>query len=112
MKGVGTEGVLEWPAKDAHDDLKSLGHASGMGHIFRKSDSEKAMASFRNALAKFHNGIVAPEAPATCESQSNGPVEGAGRLTKEFARAIKIQIEEQIGIEVGSTVLILQRVVR
>ena len=49
-----------------------------------------------------------PEAPAKGESQSNGAVEGAGRLVKEFTRVFKIQIEEQTGIEVESTDSILQ----
>ena len=98
-KGVGTEGVMEWLVKDVHEELKSWGHAGGTGgHIILKSDSEKAMASFRNALAKFHGGIVVPEAPAKGESQSNGAVEGAWRLVKEFIRVFKIQMEEQTGI--------------
>ena len=92
-KGVGTEGLRDWLAKDASEELKSWGHAGGTGgHIILKSDGEKAMVAFRGAVATFHGGTVVPEGPAKNESQSNGAVEGVGRVVRDSTRVLKVQI--------------------
>ena len=61
-KGVGTEGLMKWLVKDVSAELKAWGHAGGPGgHIILKSDNEKGMVAFRNAVAKFHGGVVVQE---------------------------------------------------
>ena len=112
-KGVGTEGLMDWLVKDICEELKTWGHAGGPGgHIILKSDNERAMAALRHAIAKFHGGVVVQESPAKGESQSNGAVEGAGRIVREFVRVFKIQIEEKAKIEIESTDAILQWIIR
>ena len=112
-KGIGTEGVMEWLVRDVSEELKSWGHAGGTGgHIILKCDGEKAMTAFRDAVARFHGGVVVPESPAKGESQSNGSVEGSGRIVREFVRVFKIQLEEKAGADIASTDVILQWAVR
>ena len=112
-KGVGTEGVMEWLVKDVSEEMKTWGHPGGSGgHIILKSDGEKAMVAFREAVAKFHGGVVVPESPPKGESQSNGAVEGAGRIVRDFIRVLKIQMEEKAGVTVESTDPVLQWAIR
>ena len=47
------------------------------------------MDALRDAVAKFHGGIVIPETSAKGESQSNGAAESAGRLVREFTRVFQ-----------------------
>ena len=70
------------------------------------------MVALRDAVAKFHGGIVIPETSAKGESQSNGAAESAGRLVREFTRVFKIQAEEKAGVEIGGTDPILHWAVR
>ena len=95
QKGIGTEGVMDWLIRDVSEELKSWGHAGGTGgKIIFKCDGEPAMVALRDAVAKFHGGIVIPETSAKGESQSNGAAESAGRLVREFTRVFKILAEE------------------
>ena len=81
--GIGTEGVMEWLVRDISEEFKSWGHAGGPGgHIILKSDGEPAMVALREAVARFHGGLVVPETSAKGESQSNRAVEGAGRTVR------------------------------
>ena len=70
------------------------------------------MVALRDAVAKFHGGVVIPETSAKGESQSNGAVESAGRLVREFTRVFKIQVEEKAGVEIDGTDPILHWAVR
>ena len=54
------------------------------GNIIPKSDGEPAILTVRDALAKYHGGIVVQEGPAVGGSQSNGLVEEAGKTVREF----------------------------
>ena len=45
-------------------------------------DGEPAVLAVRDALAKYHGGIVVQEGPAVSESPSNGLVEEAGKTVK------------------------------
>ena len=111
--GIGTEGVMEWLVRDISEEFKSWGHAGGPGgHIILKSDGEPAMVALREAVARFHGGLVVPETSAKGESQSNGAVEGAGRIVREFTRVFKIQVEDKAKVEIVSTDPILQWAVR
>ena len=113
IKGVGTEGIQEWLIKDICEEFKSWGHAGGVGgHIILKSDTEKSMLAFRQAVAEFHGGVVVQESPAKGESESNGAVEGAGRIIKDFTRIFKLQIEDKAGISIDSTDPIFQWCIR
>ena len=112
-KGVGTEGIMDWLVRDVSEEMKSWGHAGGVGgNIILKSDGEKAMVAFRDAVAKYHGGTVSQEGPAKNESQSNGAVEGAGRIVRDFTRVYKAQIEEKTGVEIESKDPILQWLIR
>ena len=70
------------------------------------------MVAFREAVARFHGGLAVPETSAKGESQSNGAVEGVGRIVREFTRVFKIQVEEKATVEIVSTDPILQWAVR
>ena len=71
---------MDWLIRDVSEELKSWRHAGGTGgKIIFKCDGESAMVALRDAVAKFHGGIVIPETSAKGESQSNGAAESAGR---------------------------------
>ena len=77
-------------------------HSGGTaGNIVLKLDGEPAILALREALAKYHGGIV-QEGPAACESQSNGLVEEAGKTVKEFVRELKEQIEGKTNVKLKS----------
>ena len=93
-KGMGKDQDMEWLIKDMSNELKVWGHSGGTaGNIILKSDGEPAVIAVRDALAKYHGGIVVQEGPAVGESQSNGRVEEAEKTVREFARVLKEQIE-------------------
>ena len=85
-----------WLVKDADEEMKVWGHTGGQnGHVILKSDGEKSLVAFREALSKFHGGVVVPETSAKGESQSNGAVENAGRTVRGSTLVLKEQIEEK-----------------
>lgn len=76
QKGAGNAVEMDWLIKDVSGELEGCGHAGGTGgKIILKSAGEAGMKALRSAVAKYHGGIVIPEAPANGESQSNGVVE-------------------------------------
>ena len=77
-----------------------------------KCDGENALKAFRNALAKYHGGIIIPEAPANGESQSNGAAEAAGKLVREFVRVLKLQMEDKAGVKIEGHENIVQWMLR
>ena len=77
-----------------------------------KSDGEPAIIAFRDALGKYHGGIVVPEAAATHESQSNGAAEQAVRIVREYTRVFKEQIEEHAGLRLRGSETIVTWMVR
>ena len=112
-KGVGTEGLQDWLVRDVSEEMKAWGHAGGVGgRVILKTDGEGAMVAFRDAVARYHGGMVVTEEPAKGQSQSNGMVEGAGRIVREFTRVLKIQMEDKAGIKVGSDDAVLQWAIR
>ena len=62
-----------------------------------KSDSEKSIKALRDAVARFHAGIVIPEAPAKGESQRNGPAEESSKTVREFVKVLLKQLEDKVG---------------
>ena len=73
VKGLGESQSMDWLIEDMSMTLKSWGHAGGTaGEIIMKSDGEPAMLAVRNALMKYHGGVVIPESPAKGEKTENG----------------------------------------
>ena len=70
------------------------------------------MVAFGNTLGKSHGGVVIPEGLAKGESPSNGAVEGAGRLVRDFARALKAQLEKKAAVKIESSECIVQWIIR
>ena len=80
--------------------MKTWGHAGGTGgKIILKCDRERALLAFRNALGRYHGGVIIPEEPAKNESQSNGAAETAGKLVREFVRVLKQQMEAKAEVK-------------
>ena len=82
------------------------------GNIILKSDGEPAILAVRDALAKYHGGIVVQEGPAVGESQSNGRVEEAGKTVREFVRVLKEQIEGKTNVMLQCDDVIIQWMIR
>ncbi len=77
-----------------------------------KSDGEGSIEAVRTAVAKYHGGRIVTEGPARGESASNGLVEQAGQLIREYARVFKEQIEEKSEVMLESKDIIMQWVLR
>ena len=100
QNGIGTERVMDWVMRDVSEELKLWGHAGGTGgKIIFKCDGESGMVALRDAVAKFHGGVVIPETSAKGASQSNGAAESAGKLVREFTRIFKTQLQEKARVE-------------
>ena len=85
---------MEWLVKDISDELKAWGHLGGEGHrLILKSDGEWPIKALKEAVGKYHKGIVMMEVSARGESQSNGRCEQAVQVVAEFVRVLKEQLE-------------------
>ena len=74
--------------------LKSWGHSGGTGgEIILKSDGEPALVAVKEALMKYHGGVVIPEQPAKGEKAENGLVEEAGKTIREYVCTFLSQME-------------------
>ena len=94
IKGLGEAGPMGWLVEDISTTLKSWGHAGGSGgEIIIKSDGEPALLAVRNAIMKYHGGIVIPEGPAKGENAENGLIEEAEKTVREFVCTFISQIE-------------------
>ena len=90
-----------------------MGHPGGTaGNIILKSDGEPAFLAVRDALAKYHGGIVVQEGPAVGESPSNGRVEEAGKTVREFVRVLKEQIEGKTNVMLQCDDVIIEWMMR
>ena len=70
IRGLGEAGSMDWLVEDMSITLKSWGHAGGTGgEIIMKPDGKPAMLAVRNAIMKYHGGIVIPEGPAEVEKR-------------------------------------------
>ena len=95
-RAVGRKGTADWLIKDLSDELKSWGHPGGeAGHLILKSDGEPAITAVCDALARLHGGKVVLERPPVGEHPSNGAIEEAGKTTREYARVLKLQLEDK-----------------
>jgi hypothetical protein len=112
-KGAGVDGELDWLIKDMSDELRSWGHQGGdAGKIILKCDGEVSIKAIRDAVGKFHGGIVIPEQAAKNESQSNGTVEESVKTVRGYARVLKDQIEYQIDGKISSGAPIMLWLIR
>ena len=93
-KGVGEHGEMDWLIRDISLELKSWAHQGGSGNrMIMKADGERSLKALRDAVARYHGGIIVPEVSARGESQSNGVAEQAAQVVAEFVRVLKEQIE-------------------
>ena len=68
-KGVGDDCAMDWLVKDVSEELKAWRHQGGSeSRLVFKTDSEFALTSLRDAVARFHGGVIVPERSARGES--------------------------------------------
>ena len=100
-KGLVHNGEMEWLVKDISDELKAWCHLGGEGRrLILKSDGEWPIRALKEAVGKYHGGIVMMEVSARGESQSNGKCERAVQVVAEFVRVLKEQLEQRCKIQV------------
>ena len=102
-----------WLIQDMSKELKAWGHPRGPeSHLILKSDNEGAVTTLRDHLARYHGGRISTGSPARGESSSNGTVEQAGQICREFARVFKDQLEEKAKIHLEPSDTIAQWLIR
>lgn len=87
-------------------------HRGPDSRMILKSDTENALKAVREAVGKYHGGIVVPENPPRGESQSNGRVEEAGKTIREHTRAMKEQLGDRAQMTLKSDDIITQWMIR
>eukprot|EP00973_Karenia_brevis_P061730 8584631-Karenia_brevis.AAC.1 len=113
QKGVGEKGEMEWLIKDMHEELKTWGYpGGGENELVLKSDGERAMVALRESIGRYHGGRVTPEKPAQGESQSNGAVENAGKIIRNFTKTLLDQMQYKADTTVSAEDPVLQWMVR
>ena len=101
-KGVGERGDMDWLIRDISFELKSWRHQGGSGsRLIMKADGERSLKTLRDAVARYHGGIVVPEVSARGECQSNGVAEQAAQVVAEFVRVFTEQIEEKAKVKLS-----------
>ena len=115
LRAVGHKGVegMDWLVKDLHEELKSWGRMGGSGgNIVVKKDGESSIVALREALAKYHGGVVTPETPPTGVSQAHGSVEDNGWQMCSMIMVYLNQLEEKANVKLQATDPILQWLIR
>ena len=87
-----------------------MGGASG--NIVIKTDGESSIVALRDAVARYHGGIVTPEVPPTGESQAHGSAEDNDRRMRGLVKVYKDQLEERAKVKLQSTDVILLWMIR
>ena len=78
-----------------------------------KTDGESSIVALREALAKYHGGVVTPETPPpTGESQARGSAEDNGRRMRSLIQVYLNQLEEKANIKLQATDSILLLLIR
>ena len=114
-KGVGaTDGTdMEWLIRDISEELKSWGHYGGAtGNLVMKSDGEPAIIALRDAVARYHGGVVTPEQPPPGESQAMGAEEESGKTMRGMVKVYKDQLEDKASMKLEATDVILLWMIR
>ena len=112
-KGLGGQGDNSWLIRDMHEDLKSCGHPGGARNaIALKCVGDPAIVAVREALAKCHGGIVTPQQPPRWEHQANGAAEVAGKIVRDHARVLKLDLQSKIKRKIAPHEPILPWLVR
>ena len=63
--------------------------------LILKSDGEWSIKALKDALGRYHGGIIIPEVSACGESQSNGCCEQGAQVVAEFIKVLKEQVEQK-----------------
>ena len=104
---------MDWLIQDVRIILKSWGHTGGTGsELILKSDGEPALLAVRNAVMKYHGGIMIPEASAKGEEAEHVLMDEAGKTIREYFCAFLSQIEEGIDDEIPLDADIIPWIVR
>ena len=112
-KGLEGQGDNSWLVRGMHEELMSWGHPGGARNaIIFKSDGEPAIVAVREALARCHGGRVTPQQPPKGEHQANGAAEGAGKIIRDHARVLKIDLQSKIKRKIAPNEPILPWLVR
>ena len=112
-KGMSKDQDMEWLIKDMSNELKVWRHPGGTRrNIILNSDGEPVFLAVRDALAKYHGGIVVQEEAAVGESRSHGLVEEAEKTVREFVRVLKKQIEGKTSVKLKCDDVIIQWMIR
>ena len=91
---------MSWFIEDLSDTLESCGHAGGReGELIMKSDGEPSILTLKEAVMKYHGGMMIPEVPAKVEKTENGLIEEAGETVREYICTCISQVEEGVGKE-------------
>ena len=113
IKGLGEAGQMDWLIEDISINLKSWGHAGGTGgEVIVKSDGEPALLAVRNALMRYHGGVMIPECPAKGEKAENGLIEEAGKTVRDLVCTFISQIEYGIDDKLPLDACIVPWIVR
>ena len=92
---------MEWLVKDISGELKAWDNLGGEGHrLILKYDGECPTRALKEAVGKYHGGIVMMEVSDRGESQSNGKCEQAVQVVAEFLRVLKEQLQQRYEIQV------------
>ena len=82
-KGRGDDGDMDWFVSDMEEELRVWGHSG-----------EASCKTVRDAVAR-PGGITSLEQAAGGETNSNGPIEEAGKTVRESVRVFREQLEEK-----------------
>ena len=86
---------MDWLIEDISATLTSWGHTGGPEcELIVKSDGEPAIVAVRDAVMKYHGGIMIPENLADGEQAENGLLEEAGKTIREYVCTFLSQIED------------------
>ena len=104
---------MDWLIEDIITILKSWGHGGGTGgELIMKSDGEPALLAVRNAVIKYHGGVIISEAPAKGEKAENGLIEEAGKTIREYVCTFLSAIEDGVDDKIPLDANIIPWIVR
>ena len=78
-----------------------MGTPGGRNAIILKSDGEPAIVAVREALVRCHGGIVTPQQHPKGEHQASGAAEVAGKIVRDHARVLNIDLQSKINRKIA-----------